>query len=70
MAGFLGVIAMLLLSSHENLHLVLELLSLTTGSAGVAIADVTIDAYIAQNSISHPLTFRVYAPSVLLLEHY
>jgi len=45
---------MLLLSLHENLHLVLALLSLTAGSAGVAIADVTIDACVAQNSISHP----------------
>ncbi|MED6142832.1 hypothetical protein PIB30_001032 [Stylosanthes scabra] len=53
-AGFLGVIAMLLLSLHENLHLVLALLSLTAGSAGAAIADVTIDACVAQNSIAHP----------------
>ncbi|XP_062164798.1 probable folate-biopterin transporter 2 [Alnus glutinosa] len=53
-AGFLGVISMLLLSLHEKLHLVLALLSLTAGSAGVAIADVTIDACVAQNSISHP----------------
>lgn len=53
-AGFVGVISMLLLSLHENLHLVLALLSLTAGSAGVAIADVTIDACVAQNSISHP----------------
>lgn len=54
LAGFLGVISMLLLSLHEKLHLVLALLSLTAGSAGVAIADVTIDACVAQNSISHP----------------
>lgn len=53
-AGLLGAIAMLLLSYHENLHLVLALLALTAGSAGVAIADVTIDACVAQNSISHP----------------
>lgn len=45
---------MLLLSFHENLHLVLAILALTAGSAGVAIADVTIDACVAQNSISHP----------------
>lgn len=48
------MISMLLLSLHEKLHLVLALLSLTAGSAGVAIADVTIDACVAQNSISHP----------------
>ncbi|XP_061365266.1 probable folate-biopterin transporter 2 isoform X1 [Gastrolobium bilobum] len=53
-AGFIGVIGMLLLALHENLHLLLALLSLTAGSAGVAIADVTVDACIAQNSISHP----------------
>ncbi|XP_014502605.1 probable folate-biopterin transporter 2 [Vigna radiata var. radiata] len=53
-AGIIGVVSMLLLSLHENLHLVLALLSLTAGSAGVAIADVTIDACVAQNSISHP----------------
>ncbi|KAF5456837.1 hypothetical protein F2P56_026273 [Juglans regia] len=54
LAGFLGVISMLLLALHEKLHLVLALLSLTAGSAGVAIADVTIDACVAQNSIKHP----------------
>ncbi|KAE9586911.1 putative folate-biopterin transporter, major facilitator superfamily domain-containing protein [Lupinus albus] len=54
LAGFIGVIGMLLLSLHKNLHLVLALLSLTAGSAGVAIADVTIDACVAQNSICHP----------------
>lgn len=45
---------MLVLSLDKNLHLVLALLSLTAGNAGVAIADVTIDACVAQNSISHP----------------
>ncbi|KAK7260948.1 hypothetical protein RIF29_27250 [Crotalaria pallida] len=52
--GFLGVVAMLLLSLHENLHLALALLSLTAGNAGEAVADVTMDACVAQNSISHP----------------
>ncbi|OAY27516.1 probable folate-biopterin transporter 2 isoform X1 [Manihot esculenta] len=55
LAGLLGVVSMLLLSLHENLHLVFALLSLTAGSAGVAIADVTIDACVAQNSNIHPL---------------
>ncbi|EXC01114.1 hypothetical protein L484_025485 [Morus notabilis] len=54
LAGSLGVISMLMLAVHEKLHLVLALLFLTAGSAGVAIADVTIDACVAQNSISHP----------------
>lgn len=53
-AGFLGVISMLSLALHKKMHLVLALLSLMTGSAGIAIADVTIDACVAQNSISHP----------------
>lgn len=53
-SGFLGVISMLSLALHKKMHLVLALLSLMTGSAGVAIADVTIDACVAQNSISHP----------------
>lgn len=45
---------MLFLSLHKKLHIVLALLSLTAGSAGVAIADVTVDACVAQNSGSHP----------------
>lgn len=52
-SGLLGVCSMLLLSLHSNLHLALAVLALTTGSAGVAIADVTIDACVAQNSIIH-----------------
>ncbi|KAJ0029803.1 hypothetical protein Pint_12526 [Pistacia integerrima] len=54
LAGFLGVTSMLVLSLHQNLHLVLAVLSLTAASAGIAIADVTIDACVAHNSISHP----------------
>ncbi|KAK3211220.1 hypothetical protein Dsin_015926 [Dipteronia sinensis] len=53
LAGFLGVTSMLLVSLHGKLHLALAVLSLTAGSAGVAIADVTIDACVAQNSIIH-----------------
>lgn len=52
-AGFLGVFSMLVLSFYK-VHLVLALVLLTAGSAGAAIADVTIDACVAQNSISHP----------------
>ncbi|MQM14316.1 hypothetical protein Taro_047243 [Colocasia esculenta] len=54
LAGLLGVISMLILSLHKNLHVMFALLALTAGSAGVAIADVTIDACVAQNSITHP----------------
>nr|GLL32765.1 probable folate-biopterin transporter 2 [Ipomoea trifida] len=53
-AGSLGIVAMLFLSLHKKLHIVLALLSLTAGSAGVAIADVTVDACVAQNSGAHP----------------
>ncbi|KAL2517487.1 putative folate-biopterin transporter 2 [Abeliophyllum distichum] len=53
-AGFLGVISMLFLSSHEKLHIILTLMSLTAASASVAIADVTVDACVAQNSSNHP----------------
>ena len=45
---------MLTLSMHKQLHVFFALLAMTAGSAGVAIADVTIDACVAQNSISHP----------------
>lgn len=45
---------MLILSLHKGLPVLLALLALTAGSGGVAIADVTIDAVVAQNSITHP----------------
>lgn len=45
---------MFFLSFHEKLHIVLALAALTAGSAGVAIADVTIDACVAQHSGVHP----------------
>ncbi|KAH0990321.1 hypothetical protein GBA52_001804 [Prunus armeniaca] len=53
-ADSMGVISMLLLLFHEKLHLAFAVLSLTGRSAGVAAADVTIDACEAQNSINHP----------------
>lgn len=53
-AGCIGAIATLLISVHSKLHVLFALLSLTAASAGVAIADVTIDACVAQNSVSHP----------------
>ncbi|KDP41941.1 hypothetical protein JCGZ_26959 [Jatropha curcas] len=53
-AGVLSMVAMLVLSLKKNLHLAFALLSLMAGSAGIAIADVTIDACVTQNSISHP----------------
>jgi hypothetical protein len=53
-SGFLGIISMLVVSLHKKLHLAFALLSLMAGSAGIAIADVTIDACVTQNSITHP----------------
>ncbi|XP_065868579.1 probable folate-biopterin transporter 3 [Euphorbia lathyris] len=53
-AGFLSITSMLVLSLKKNLQLGLALLSLIAGSAGIAIADVTIDACVTHNSISHP----------------
>jgi hypothetical protein len=53
-AGFIGVIAMLILALHSKLHALFALLALMTGSASVAIADVTIDACVAENSIVYP----------------
>lgn len=53
-SGFLGVMSMLILSLHKNLHLGFALLSLVAGSAGIAIADVAIDACVTQHAISHP----------------
>ncbi|XP_047966896.1 probable folate-biopterin transporter 2 isoform X1 [Salvia hispanica] len=52
-AGSLGIVSMLFLSLHPGLHIVLALLSLTASSASVAIADVTIDACVAQKSGLH-----------------
>lgn len=45
---------MLFLSLHKEMHIVLALLSLTAASASVAIADVTVDACVAQKSGIHP----------------
>lgn len=52
--GLIGVVSMLVLSLDKKLNLAMSLLSLMVGSAGVAIADVTIDACVTENSISHP----------------
>jgi len=54
LAGFIGVIAMLIISLHNKLHALFALLALMAGSASVAIADVTIDACVAENSILYP----------------
>ncbi|KAL6650978.1 hypothetical protein ACP70R_009903 [Stipagrostis hirtigluma subsp. patula] len=53
-AGVIGVSSMLTLSLHRELGTVPALLALTAQSAGAAVADVTVDALVAQKSITHP----------------
>nr|XP_043616493.1 probable folate-biopterin transporter 3 [Erigeron canadensis] len=53
-AGLVGSISMLVPAFSTNLPLVWAILSFMTASAGVAIADVTIDACVTENSIKHP----------------
>jgi len=45
---------MLMLSLNHELGIMPALLMLMAQSAGAAIADVTVDALVAQNSITHP----------------
>lgn len=52
--GMIGAISMLVLSLEKELYLGFALLLLTGGSAGAAVADVTIDACVTENSIAHP----------------
>ncbi|PKU66526.1 probable folate-biopterin transporter 2 [Dendrobium catenatum] len=54
LAGLLGAISMLIIWLEKDLFTMLALLLLTIANAGSAIADVTIDACIAQNSVTHP----------------
>ncbi|GAB2250735.1 hypothetical protein Droror1_Dr00016985 [Drosera rotundifolia] len=54
-AGLIGIASMLFISLHKRLHILLAVLSLTAGSAAVAIADVTVDACVAENSNKHQL---------------
>lgn len=53
-SGMLGVVSMLFISLHSKLQLVFAILALTAGNLAGAVADVTVDACVAQNSISHP----------------
>jgi len=54
-AGLLGLISTLVISLHSEIHISIAVLLLTATAAGVAIADVTIDACAAKNSIRYPL---------------
>lgn len=54
LAGIIGSISMIILSLETNILLGFALLLLMSGSAGAAIADVTIDACVTENSIRHP----------------
>eukprot|EP01018_Ginkgo_biloba_P035778 Gb_37476 [translate_table: standard] len=51
----LGLISMLIISVHSKLAIIFVVLLLTTATSGVVIADVTIDACIAKNSIHYPV---------------
>ncbi|RZC73686.1 hypothetical protein C5167_049166 [Papaver somniferum] len=53
LAGLLGVASTLLLSLKKKVDVMFALLSMTAVSAGAAIADVTIDACAAENSMAH-----------------
>ncbi|XP_051119252.1 probable folate-biopterin transporter 3 [Andrographis paniculata] len=54
LAGIIGSVSMIILSLEKNILLGFALLLLMSGSAGAAIADVTIDACVTENSIGHP----------------
>lgn len=54
LAGLIGVSSMLMLSLNRGFGIMPALLALTAQSVGAAIADVTVDALVAQNSITHP----------------
>ncbi|CAD6263183.1 unnamed protein product [Miscanthus lutarioriparius] len=54
LAGVIGVSSMLMLSLNHELGIMPALLMLMAQSAGAAIADVTVDALVVQNSITHP----------------
>ncbi|KAL0397168.1 UNVERIFIED_CONTAM: putative folate-biopterin transporter 3 [Sesamum calycinum] len=53
-ACMIGAISMITLSLENNIYLGFALLLLICGSAGAAVADVTIDACVTENSIGHP----------------
>uniref|UniRef100_A0A0D9W6R8 Major facilitator superfamily (MFS) profile domain-containing protein n=1 Tax=Leersia perrieri TaxID=77586 RepID=A0A0D9W6R8_9ORYZ len=53
LAGVIGVSSMLTLAIHREMGIMPAILALTAQSAGAAVADVTVDALVAQNSISH-----------------
>jgi hypothetical protein len=52
-SGVIGASSMLTLSLHRKLGIMPAILALTAQSAGAAVADVTVDALVAQNSITH-----------------
>ncbi|KAM0883427.1 hypothetical protein ACQ4PT_031653 [Festuca glaucescens] len=54
LAGVIGVSSMLMLSLQSNPGIVVGVLALTAQSTGAAMADVTLDALVAQNSITNP----------------
>lgn len=55
LAGLLGLISTLVVSLYSKMPIFITLILLIASSGGVAIADVTIDACAAKNSIRSPL---------------
>ncbi|KAM0839620.1 hypothetical protein ACQ4PT_060214 [Festuca glaucescens] len=53
LAGVIGVSSMLMLSLQRNPGIVVGVVALTAQSTGAAMADVTLDALVAQNSITN-----------------
>ncbi|XP_039029009.1 probable folate-biopterin transporter 2 [Hibiscus syriacus] len=54
LSGLLGVVPMLFISLKSKMQLVFAILTLTAGNVAVAVADVTVDPCLAQNSITCP----------------
>lgn len=54
LAGFMGLISILILSLHSMMPIFITVLLLMVATGGVAIADVIMDACIAKNSIHFP----------------
>ncbi|OMO61555.1 Biopterin transport-related protein BT1 [Corchorus capsularis] len=54
LSGILGVISMLIIALSGKMHLVFLILALLAQNVAVTVADVTVDACVAQNSITYP----------------
>ncbi|KAJ1700071.1 hypothetical protein LUZ63_008583 [Rhynchospora breviuscula] len=54
LAGAIGILSTLTLSLPSMLPITFAVVAMTLQSAGTAISDVTVDALVVQNSITHP----------------